>query len=66
MKYRFQPSLTVDHNALKKFLAKGEEITKVEILERCAGRVDIVLLQYLKELEFDWIGKDLQEELYLS
>ena len=66
MKYRFQPSLTVDHNILKKFLAKGEEVTKLEILERCAGRIEIVLLQYLKELEFDRIGKDQQDELYLS
>ena len=64
MKYRFPSSLEVDYNLLKQFLREGEELTKNAILERCSGNVPFELLQSLKELEFDKIGKE-KGELYL-
>jgi hypothetical protein len=64
MKYKFPDSLIVDYHPLKEFVDEGQEISKDELLERSAGNIPITLLQAVKELEFDFIGKS-ADELYL-
>ena len=65
MKYRFSPALRVDYVELKKYLEAGDELTKKELLEKCSGQVSFDLLQYLRELEFELIGKDNKDQLYI-
>jgi len=43
----------------------GEELTKAELLEACSGIIPLELLQYVRELEFSFIGKEAGDELYL-
>lgn len=64
MKYKFSKSLDIDYDPLGAFL-KEEEISKEQILERAAGQVSYELLQQLKELEFEFIGKTKEGELYI-
>ena len=65
MKYRFSRAIQVDYSPLKKFIASGEELNKAAMLEKCSGNISLDLLHYIKELEFDLIGKDRDGELYL-
>ncbi len=65
MKYKFSKSLTVDYNALRPFVPFGEELTKAELLDACSGEIPLEVLQYVRELEFDFIGKEGEGELYL-
>jgi hypothetical protein len=65
MKYKFSPALNVDYSGLKEFIEPGEELTKKELLEKCSGNIDLQLLQFIRELEFDWIGKEKSGRLYL-
>jgi hypothetical protein len=65
MKYKFSKALNIDYSALKNFISENEELTKDELLEKCAGAIDYDLLQYVKELDFDKIGKDRKGDLYL-
>lgn len=66
MKYRFSPALHVDYSDLKKFIEPGEELTKKELLEKCSGNVSFELLQMVREIEFDLIGKEKTGKLYLK
>jgi hypothetical protein len=66
MKYRFSRSLTIDYSALQPFVPFGEELTKAELLDCCSGEIPLELLQYVRELEFAFIGKDENGELYLT
>ena len=66
MKYRFSPALHVDYTELKKFIEPGEELNKKELLEKCSGNISIELLQMVRELEFDLIGKEKSGNLYLK
>jgi hypothetical protein len=65
MKYKFSKALNIDYSALKKFIGEDEELTKDELLEKCAGAIDYDLLQNIKEIDFNKIGKDRKGELYL-
>ncbi len=65
MKYKFSKFLEVNYDPLKAYLEKGEELTKGELLEKCSGEIAYDLLQQVKELEFDKIGKTDKDELYL-
>ncbi|HEU0112642.1 MAG TPA: hypothetical protein VFQ73_17330 [Flavisolibacter sp.] len=64
MKYKFSSSLEVNYKPVADFIEEGEELTKNEIIEKCSGNVPFDLLQSLKEIEFDKIGKE-NGELYL-
>ena len=50
---------------LENYLRENEELTKNELLEKCAGEIEYDLLQNIKELDFSKIGKDKNGELYL-
>jgi hypothetical protein len=65
MKYRFSHALNIDYNELAGFVDVGEEMTKKELLEICSGQISFELLQYIRELEFERIGKDENNQLYL-
>lgn len=65
MKYKFSPALTIDYSELKQFIEPGEELTKKELLEKCSGIVSLQVLQYIRELEFEMIGKEKNGHLYL-
>ena len=65
MKYKFSPAINVNYNELKQFIEPGEELTKKEILEKCSGIVSLPVLQYIRELEFEMIGKEKKGRLYL-
>ena len=56
----------MDYNPLKKFIDQGNEITKAELLENCAGAIPFHLLQAVKEMTFNLIGVDANDELYLK
>jgi len=64
MKYKFSSSLQVDYKPLNEYVAEGEQLTKNEILEKCSGNISYDLFQFLKELEFQKIGKE-NGELFL-
>ncbi|MGZ5255812.1 MAG: hypothetical protein ACXWCT_15495 [Flavitalea sp.] len=66
MKYKFSPALHIDYNDLKDYVQQGEELTKKELLEKCCGNISRELLQYIRELEFDLIGKLKDGELYIK
>ncbi|MGE5521544.1 MAG: hypothetical protein ACM3VS_16585 [Candidatus Dadabacteria bacterium] len=66
MKYKFSSVLNSDYNALKEFIDEKEEVTKYEFLDKCSGKIPFDLLQLVRELEFEFIGKDEDGELYLS
>gem|GEM_PF-1579586 len=65
MKYRFSENQIVDYKALAPFVPMGEELTKAELIDACSGVVPRELLQYVRELEFSFIGKEAGDELYL-
>ena len=65
MKYKFSKSLDINYDPIAAFLKEEEELSKEQILERIAGQVSYELLQQLKELEFDFIGKTKDGELYI-
>ena len=65
MKYKFSKALNLDYSRLKDFINAEEEISKEELLERCSGEVSFELLQNIKEISFDKIGKSKKDELYL-
>ena len=65
MKYLFSKFLQGDYDKLKPFLKQGEKLSKDELLKRCTGEIQYELLQQVKELEFDKIGKDEKGELFL-
>lgn len=66
MKYKFPKSLDIDYAPLDKYLKEGETISKAALLERCAGEISLPLLNYLRELEFENIGKTQAGELYIT
>ncbi len=66
MKYKFSPALHIDYTELKDYVVEGEELTKKELLEKCSGNISRELLQYIRELEFDQIGKLKDGELYIK
>jgi hypothetical protein len=66
MKYKFSSIINNDYSALKGYVEEGEEMTKYEFLEKCSGKIPFNLLQLVRELEFEFIGKDEEGELYLS
>jgi hypothetical protein len=55
----------MNYDELKRYVEKGEELTKSEILERSSGEIDYTLLQLIKELAFEKIGKSDKDELYV-
>jgi len=57
--------LDVDYEPLSAFLTEEEELTKEKILERAAGQISYDLLQQVKELEFQYIGKTAEGSLYI-
>lgn len=65
MKYKFSSFLEMNYSQLKPYLSKGEELSKNEMLEKCSGEIDYELLQQIKELEFEKIGKNDRDELYI-
>lgn len=65
MKYKFSKFLAVNYDQLKRYVENGKELSKKEILEKCSGEIDYDLLQQIKELEFEKIGKTDKDELYL-
>ena len=65
MKYKFSKSLNVNYSALEKYLHRREEVSKNELLNRCTGQINFDLLQNLKHIAFDRIGKNDKGELYV-
>lgn len=65
MKYKFSKAQSADYEKLKPFIERGHELTKSELLSRCSGAIDLQLLHYIKELEFEKIGRDNNDDLYL-
>lgn len=65
MIYKFSEYLELNYKELSKFFKDEGELTKEEILQKCAGEIDYELLQSLKALEFAKIGKTSKGELYL-
>lgn len=65
MIYRFSTFLELNYTQLDRFLNDEEELTKDEILERCSGEINYELLQSIKELSFEKIGKTPRGQLYL-
>ena len=65
MIYKFSDFLSLNYKQLDKFLTDEDELTKNELLECCAGEIDYELLQSIKELHFEKIGKTALGELYL-
>lgn len=66
MVYLFSDFLNLNYDVLDKYLATGEEIGKSELLDRCSGKISYELLQGIKELEFEKIGKSAVGDLYLK
>ncbi|HEX2608046.1 MAG TPA: hypothetical protein VHK91_11730 [Flavisolibacter sp.] len=66
MKYKFPASLEMNYAPIAELINEGEELSKQEVLEKCAGQIDFTLLQQVKELEFEIIGKNSKGELYLK
>ncbi|MDQ6813542.1 MAG: hypothetical protein M3040_07400 [Bacteroidota bacterium] len=65
MIYKFSSFLELNYQQLELFVDDEKELTKDELLEKCAGEIDYELLQSLKELSFSAIGKTAKGELYL-
>ncbi len=65
MKYKFSPALHIDYSELKDYVTEGDDLTKKELLEKCSGNISRELLQYIRELEFEQIGKSKDGELYI-
>jgi hypothetical protein len=65
MKYKIASDLQIDYSSLEPFVPDGREITKNELLDKCTGVVSYELLQSIKELEFDRIGRDVDGTLYI-
>lgn len=65
MIYKFSEFLRLNYNQLAEFLDDSEELKKGEMLERCTGEIDFYILQSLKEMVFDRIGKTPAGEVYL-
>lgn len=63
MKYKFSSFLNIDYSELKRFVPRGRELTKEELVERCSGEISAELLKAIKAIEFSRIGID--EELYI-
>jgi hypothetical protein len=66
MIYKFSTFLELNYRQLEPFIEGNEELTKNELLEKCAGEISYELLQSLKELEFTKIGKSVEGELYIA
>jgi hypothetical protein len=66
MKYKFTEAMNMNYSPLKIYLKEEEEITKSELIERCSGEVSLLLLQNIKEIEFNRIGKTVRGDLYLK
>lgn len=65
MIYKFSEFLELNYSQLEQFVKEGEQLTKNELLEKCAGEINYDLLQSLKELAFSKIGKTAKGELFL-
>ncbi|GEO08995.1 hypothetical protein [Segetibacter aerophilus] len=65
MIYKFSDFLELNYRQLEPFVDGKEELTKNELLEKCAGEISFDLLQNLKELMFSKIGKNAEGELYV-
>lgn len=65
MIYKFSDFLRLNYSELKQFLDDEDELTKDELLQKCAGEINYEVLQSLKELIFSKIGKTATGELYL-
>lgn len=65
MIYKFSDFLQLNYRQLEQYLDSREELTKNELLEKCAGEISYDLLQSLKELVFSKIGKTPIGEIYL-
>jgi hypothetical protein len=65
MKYKIASDLQIDYSSLEPFVPERREITKNELLDKCTGSISYELLQSIKELEFDRIGKDVDGTLYI-
>lgn len=66
MVYKFSDFLELNYSQLAQFIDGNEELTKNELLEKCAGEISYELLQNLKELAFSKIGKNAEGELYIA
>ena len=65
MVYKFSDALNLNYQQLHKFLMNSEELTKEELIERCSGEIDYDLLQSVKELSFERMGRTKLGELYI-
>jgi hypothetical protein len=65
MIYKFSEELNLNYDELEKYIDSKEELTKEELLQKCAGEISFELLQSLKALEFEKIGKTAKGELYI-
>ena len=66
MIYKFSNFLNLHYEELENFIAVNEQLSKEQILERCTGEISYELLQSLKELVFDKIGKTAVNEIYIA
>lgn len=66
MIYKFSEFLELNYGQLEQFVKTGEQLTKNELLEKCAGEINYDILQSLKELAFSKIGKNAKGELFIS
>lgn len=65
MIYKFSEFLQLNYSQVANCIEAGEELTKNELLEVCTGEINYDVLQSLKEMEFERIGKTAEGELYL-
>lgn len=65
MIYKFSEFLILNYDQVAKLINAGDELTKNELLEACTGEISYDVLQSLKEMEFDKIGKTAEGELFL-
>ncbi len=66
MKYKFSSFLNIDYSPLYDFVPEEEEIIKQELLDLCSGEVERTLFQAIKEIEFNKIGRDEDDDLYVT
>ncbi len=58
-------TLQVDLTPLYPFIEKEKELSKEELLQRTAGKIEYPIIQLLKQIEFYSINKNEDGSLYL-
>lgn len=66
MKYKISNFLNLNYSKLTNFLERNEKLNKEELLERCTGNINLELFQSIKYLEFNYIEKKSNGDLFIS